>query len=73
MKISIQKISKNYYIADCIELPGAPPIGQGKTKDEAVKILLLRILSEAMTWHSYLNFDVYEEVFGRSRESHKEQ
>ena len=43
MKIKIDK-QNEMYIADCVDLPGMPPIGMGDTQDIAVKNLLFNLL-----------------------------
>ena len=42
MKIKISKLA-HYYTADCLDLPGSPKLGFGKTKREAVAKLFLII------------------------------
>lgn len=43
MKIRIEEFP-DHYRADCLDLPGSPPTGQGKTKELAVAHLMWLIV-----------------------------
>lgn len=62
MRIEIEKSGDNYR-ADCLDLPGTPPVGEGKTKEEAVASLFYRILfcsADETKWTRYVKRDVFE-------------
>lgn len=67
MKISVIKV-KDYYMADCLDLPGTPPCGIGNTEVEAVTHLFYRLIFEStngglierhrgLSWISYFKND----------------
>ena len=62
MKIKIEK-SDDCYRADCLDCPGSPPVGMGRTKLEALASLFysLKFFSTGGTyptnWFSYINKD----------------
>lgn len=73
MKIKLEKLGKQGWRADCVDLPGTPPCGDGQTKEMAIACLFFRILSESKSfvntdwtryikWHETLmiNDEVYE-------------
>jgi hypothetical protein len=45
------------YVADCMNLPGTPPIGRGKSRQEAIGSLLYA-LSKEQEWRKYLGFSI---------------
>ncbi len=45
MLINITK-NDDGFEADCLDLPGSPPVGRAKTKEGAVASLFIRIISE---------------------------
>lgn len=46
MKIQIEK-SEGHYRADCLDLPGTPPVGLGETPEMAVACLFYRMMFES--------------------------
>lgn len=44
MKIKLIKCGENYWQADCLDLPGSPPIGVGKTDYEAIASLFSNLM-----------------------------
>lgn len=46
MKIKIDKIANGHYKADCLDIPGSPRIGVGKTKKDAVANLFIILYSD---------------------------
>lgn len=60
MKIKLEKQKKGYYTADCLDLPGSPPIGTGKTKELAMACLFYLMKFEFpqvgsdRTWFDYI-------------------
>lgn len=52
MKIKIEK-SVDHYRADCLDLPGSPPVGLGESKEMAVTCLFWMLLKEEI-WIKYL-------------------
>lgn len=54
MTIKLEK-SGNTFRADCLDLPGSPPIGDGQTKEEAVACLLLRMHLGRERWFNYID------------------
>lgn len=62
MRIEIEK-SGDTYRADCKDLPGMPPVGEGKTKEEAVASLFYRILfcsADETKWTRYIKSGTFE-------------
>lgn len=55
MKIKLEKLSKGWR-ADCLDLPGSPPCGDGKTKDMAIAALFYSLIKEG-TWTKYLKLN----------------
>lgn len=58
MKIKIEK-SQDHYRADCLDLPGSPPVGLGETKEMAIACLFWRLKFESTGGcdsHSWLDF-----------------
>lgn len=59
MKIKLEK-QKGYYTADCLDLPGSPPVGNGKTKELAMACLFYLMKFESphvgsdRTWFDYI-------------------
>jgi hypothetical protein len=61
VRIEIEK-SGDTYRADCKDLPGAPPVGEGKTKEEAVASLFYRLLfnhADGTYWTRYIKSDTF--------------
>lgn len=62
MKISII-YSIDHYRADCLDLPGSPPVGLGETPEMAVACLFWRLMfqdtggSNRKSWLSYIKSD----------------
>jgi hypothetical protein len=54
MKIMKVKITEfeGVYRADCLDLPGMPPVGVGMNKYEAMGSLVFALRHD-MTWHQY--------------------
>lgn len=44
MNIKLEQVKPNWWRADCTDLPGSPPCGDGQTKEMAVACLLYRLL-----------------------------
>lgn len=57
MKIKLTKI-KHYYRADCLDVPGTPPIGIGNKKHEAMANLFLNLIYSDLT--KYIKCDTLE-------------
>lgn len=64
MKIQIEK-SKDHFRADCLDLPGTPPVGLGETPEMAVSCLFYRMMFENAGGyrdpHNWLTFIKKEE------------
>lgn len=63
MKIKIEKQS-DHYRADCLDLPGSPPVGVGRTPELAVSALFYLMLfdrpgpaSDTRNWACYIKRD----------------
>jgi hypothetical protein len=54
MNIEITKKERKLYYADCVNLPGSPPIGLGKSLEKALIALLVRLLYSD-TFKKYFN------------------
>ena len=60
MKIRIEKMGKDYYRADCLDLPGSPPCGTGTTEVMALAALMYLLIFESTegehpsSWHKYI-------------------
>ncbi len=60
MKYKIEKF-KDHYRADCIDLPGSPPVGLGSTETEAAIHLFTRLIIESKSratltdWLQYID------------------
>lgn len=54
MTIRITKSGK-IFTAECIDLPGSPPVGRNKDKEKAILYLFKYLLFEYETWGQYLN------------------
>jgi hypothetical protein len=46
------------FIADMVDLPGSPPIGEGRTEYESVAYLFFRLLQPNIVenWRKYMDF-----------------
>lgn len=62
MTLQINKKTDNnrqvFYEVDMIDLPGSPPTGRGKTKEEAMASLFFRLLDDEkfIKWSKYFKF-----------------
>lgn len=62
MKININKFGHGYS-ADCLDLPGSPPVGHGSTPEMALAALFYQILFDntggmnPKSWSSYIKRD----------------
>jgi hypothetical protein len=62
MRIEIEK-SGDTYRADCKDLPGMPPVGEGGTKEEAVASLFYRLLfcsADGTQWTRFIKSNTFE-------------
>ena len=64
MKIKLEKLGEEgCWRADCLDLPGTPPCGDGDTKEMAIACLFFRILRESTSmlrpteWTGYIKLD----------------
>lgn len=67
MKIEILK-TKEHYRADCLDLPGTPPVGIGSSKEQAVASLFCRMYietNELDKWFDHLDFSEPIEIINR--------
>ena len=76
MNIKIEESSGGYR-ADCIDLPGSPPVGTGKTKEMAIACLFFLMLfsipcsGESRKWTDYIvrgepimiNGEVWKDIY----------
>lgn len=64
MKIEVIKLRDDVYRTDCLDMTGTPPVGVGKSKDEAIgnlfRLLNLEIEGPSgLTWlQKNLNLDI---------------
>jgi hypothetical protein len=62
LKIQISTFTSEFsglnYVADCVDLPGIPPIGLGSTEAEAVGRLILELVSMKETYGRFLNLEI---------------
>lgn len=73
MKIKLEETSKGWR-ADCLDLPGSPPCGDGLTKEMAIAALFFQIAHEPQ-WMRFLklneplmiNDEVYESPWKNDR------
>jgi len=77
MKIRIECYSKKgkpHYRADCLDLPGSPPCGDGKTQVMAIAHLMYLMINSSTygfddrKWHTFLKSDNVIEVNGKKWE-----
>jgi len=63
MKIKVDKVSDAHYRADCLDLPGSPPVGTGETPEMALACLFWLIIFDSTlgpdpsNWIRYLDKD----------------
>ena len=55
MNIKIQETKRNHFIADLLDLPGSPPIGEGGTEAKAIANLFFRLTFEGEKWIKYID------------------
>lgn len=58
MRVTIKRDKKEaeVFIADCIDLPGSPPVGYGRSRQEALLYLLYALLVSSTQETNWLEF-----------------
>ena len=51
MNVKLEEM-RNGWRADCLDLPGSPPCGDGTTKEMAIACLFFRLLNESKSFSS---------------------
>ena len=51
MNIVTKQQHEDYWIADCVDIAGMPPIGTGQTEAMAVAVLILRLTNDLNIWY----------------------
>lgn len=54
MKIKLEKIGNGWWRADCLNLPGSPPCGDGQTKEMAIAALFYQLIHDP-NWIKCIN------------------
>ena len=55
MKIDITRVKRGHYRADCLDLPGSPPCGDGKTELMALAALMYQLIFDR-AWQDYIKY-----------------
>lgn len=55
MNIKLEQVKDGWWRADCTDLPGSPPCGDGQTKEMAVACLFYRLIQTNTSYHMVPN------------------
>lgn len=59
-RIKVSEEKEGVWMADAKNLPGSPPVGYGKTKQEAIGNLMIELSQDERYRHKYHNIIVVE-------------
>lgn len=58
MRVRITRNEKELYqyVADCIDLPGSPPVGRGTTREKAtINLMYMLFMDTHCNWRQYIS------------------
>lgn len=68
MRIELTKREERpHYVADLVDLPGSPPLGEGDTPELAVANLWLRLVQDADKWRKYMELGERIEIVEKEK------